>query len=73
MQLPPDVFIAASLNTLRLDILREESDAEKRGAVQLNKMSPGTFLRHALDIEERQYVSKLSLIIPILTDFKGAF
>jgi len=49
-----DILVAASVNSLRCDILREESNAQKMGAIQLDETSPGTFLRRILDIEEKQ-------------------
>jgi len=50
----PDILVAASVSSLRRDILQEETDAQKAGAIQLDETSPGTFLRRLLDIEEKQ-------------------
>ena len=51
-----DVPTAVSFTSLRIEFMQEESDAQKEGSVQLHVTSPSTFLRHALDIEEKQYV-----------------
>ena len=48
---------AVSFTSLRLEFMQEESDAQKEGSIQLHATSPSTFLRQALDIEEKQYVS----------------
>ena len=46
---------APSLDALRRKFLQEESDAKKLpGYVELHKTTPASFLRMALDIEERQ-------------------
>ena len=41
---------------LRREFLQEETDARKRGVTFLHETTPMTFLRRALDVEERQYV-----------------
>ena len=46
---------APSLDALRRKFLQEESDAKKLpGYVELHKTTPASFLRTALDIEEKQ-------------------
>ena len=45
---------AVSFASVRREFLQEESDAQKRGAIQLHKTTASAFLRQALDIEEKQ-------------------
>lgn len=47
---------AVSFTSVRSEFLQEESDAQKRGAIQLHETTASAFLRQALDIEEKQYV-----------------
>jgi hypothetical protein len=54
-------IIAVSFTSLRREFLQEESDAQKRGVVQLHDTTPSAFLRHALDAEEKQCVPLLLL------------
>ena len=47
--------VAPSLDALKRKFLQEESDARKLpGYVELHKTTPTSFLRMALDIEEKQ-------------------
>ena len=52
---------ATSLTALRREFLQEETDARKRGETFLHETTPTTFLRRALDVEEKQYVRPSSV------------
>jgi hypothetical protein len=61
-----DTLIGASVALLRREFLQEESDARKRGAAYLHETTPATFLRQALDIEEKQYVCLIEYLCATL-------
>jgi len=48
-------FPACTLDSVRRQLLQEEADAHKTGTTYLHKETPASFMRRALDIEERQY------------------
>lgn len=66
-----DMLIAASLTSLRREFLQEESDARKHGVTYLHETTPMTFLRRALDVEEKQYVYPSSSACTALIHWKG--
>ena len=56
-------FSACTLDSVRRELLQEEADALKTGTTYLHEQTPASFLQHALDIEEKQYVlTNLSLM-----------
>lgn len=63
-RLSHDERTAVSVTSLRRVLLEEESDARKRGSIQLHDITAAGFLRRALDIEEKQCVSYFSLCSP---------
>ena len=69
--LPPthshDRPTATAITSVRRELLQEESDARKQGNAQLHETTPASFLRRALDIEEKQYVYFYS-ISPVLSN-----
>jgi len=48
-------FPACTLDSVRRQLLQEEADARKTGTTYLHEETPASFMRRALDIEERQY------------------
>lgn len=49
-------FAACTLDSVRRQLLQEEADARKTGTTYLHDETPASFLRDALDIEEKQCV-----------------
>jgi len=66
-----EIPLAISVAILRREFLQEESDARKRGVTFLHKTTPTTFLRQALDVEERQYVCPFPTAPTALIHSKG--
>ena len=52
-------FPACTLDSVRRQLLQEEADARKNGITYLHEETPSSFMRSALDIEERQYESNI--------------
>lgn len=48
--------LACTFDSVRRHLLQEENDARKAGTTYLHEETPASFVRQALDIEERQYV-----------------
>ena len=44
------------MDSVRWDLLQEETDARKTGTTYLHEWTPSSFVQHMLDVEERQYV-----------------
>ena len=49
-------FLACTLDSVKRQLLQEEADACKTGTTYLHDQTPASFLRRALDVEEKQFV-----------------
>jgi hypothetical protein len=50
-------FSACMLDSVRCQLLQEETDALKTGTTYLHVQTLASFVQRALDVEEKQYVS----------------
>ena len=51
-----DQSSACMVDSVRWDLLQEETDARKTGTTYLHERTPSLFVQHVLDVEERRYV-----------------